>query len=810
MNKKPSPVAPASPEPVVDPLVCREFPLGSDEIVTLSLWSEAGLSRWPGQDKQTLVQKDYATATKITVQLFAKNLAGPMPATFSINFQGISKSWEGFLEKTNMKSLGGFGDVANFVIDSGKTSPSINLCQERFFGKGVVETSLTTIHGVPTQLDLGTDWLCIDNPLDFEVEYGGRKLEVSGAKALSQGGLVAEPVLVGTPLQVTVVKMPEFLKTTKIQWSLASEKAEGQKLLNWKDLVEGDSLCYEGYKLGLTLMGDLNTAMSTKFNSFDVRVAFHVPDPKNAAKFVTLADIPVATSIPKPLVKEFSWQDAEAEAHRVQMFHYRYPKEFWGKLENSSWVSPSVWTMTSGQNESFLKGKSITANGVRNANVVFHLERVFPGAKIGFTAYVGYTQVPAEGDKDTHWLGVLKGGTVVPSRADPKAIRIVGSEELTRFPVDLAGLAPIGPDGSVYLGPIKNIFMVLAFPQLDGKGALREIPFRHLLDLLPSAQQGVVKISDDRARVEDSEIPLALGSAALTGDGSLDQVFKADKVKWDDVFRPKPLVIIKSGDIELVKMECTLETYAGWMLPSSQTEADVKKGEIPTDGAWRKSTLPEVIKALDPYEGGDPKGEIPHKLQFAKLKVKYRIDVKALEAFYREHGMNMARSPEEKIKKRGESFLKIMPDLAGLIVDAAYENAVCPLYCASHACTEFSAPSMGMEEEGKTYYNFFGINVTSAGQKGVDLGRKWAKEHGWDSEVKGMRGGIEYVSGWLYDTTTGRENLYDMRWDLKAHSKVYGTGVEWAIVASKFMRNICGRLPEQPKFELLVPEFKKK
>ncbi|HOX50839.1 MAG TPA: hypothetical protein PKY05_05090, partial [Fibrobacteria bacterium] len=433
MSKKQTPPVQSEPEPVVDPLVCRDFPLGADEIVTLSLWSEAGLSRWPGQDKQTMVQKDYASATEITVQLFAKNLAGPMPATFSVTFQGINKTWEGFLVKTGLKSLSGLGEVAKFVVDEKKANPSINLCQEKFFGKGVVETSLTTIHGIPTQLDLGTDWLSIDNPLEFHVEYGGSKAEVSGAKALSQGGLVPDPLLVGTPLQITVLKLPQFLKTAKIQWSLASEKAEGQKLLHWKDLAEGDSLCYEGYKLGLTLTGDLNTALATKFNNFDVRVAFQVPDPKNAAKFVTLAEIPVATSIPKPFVREFSWQDAEAEAHRIQMRHYRYPRESWGEFENSSWVSPSVWSMSAGQQERFLEVKQRTANGVKNADLIFHLERVHPGSKIGFTAYVGYTQVAAEGDKDTHWLGLLRGGAIVPSRDDPKAIRIIGSEELTRF-----------------------------------------------------------------------------------------------------------------------------------------------------------------------------------------------------------------------------------------------------------------------------------------------------------------------------------------------------------------------------------------
>ncbi|MBK9577375.1 MAG: hypothetical protein IPK50_05710 [Fibrobacterota bacterium] len=801
MNKKPSPaVAPASPEPVIDPLVCREFPLGADEIVTLSLWSEARLSRWPGQDKQTLVQKDYATATKITVQLFAKNLAGPMPATFSINFQGISKSWEGFLVKTNMKSLGGFGDVANFVIDTGKTSPSINLCQEKFFGKGVVETSLTTIHGVPTQLDMGTDWLSIDNPLDFEVEYGGRKLEVSGAKAFSQGGLVAEPVLVGTPLQVSVVKMPEFLKTAKIQWSLASEKAEGQKLLHWKDLAEGDSLCYEGYKLGLTLTGDLNTAMATKFNSFDVRVAFQVPDPKNAAKFVTLAEIPVATSIPKPLVKEFSWQDAEAEAHRIQMRHYRYPTESWGEFTNSSWVSPSVWSMYSGQQERFLEVKQLTANGVRKANLVFNLDRVCPGTKIGFTAYVGYTQAPAEGDKDTHWLGVLKGGAIVPSKDDQNAIRVVASDEMVNIPLDLSGLTPIGSEGSVYLGPLRNIFMVLAFPRRDGKGLLQEIPFRHMLDILPSLQQGVVKFSKDRLKVEDSELPLALGSAALAGDGSLDKIFKSDKVKYDDVFRPKPLVIVKVGDKEMVDMKAwTVEEYAKLMVKSSQTEAAA--GETATDGNWRKSTLAEVVAAVDPYEGGDSKGDPPHSMQFAKLKTKYKIDAAALSKFYRDYGSRKSRY--------GAEFLKYMPDLAPLIVDLAFEYSLCPLYCASHACTEFSAPSAGMVEGDKTYFNFFGIDVTTAGAAGVERGKKWAKSHGWDSPENGMRGGLAFLRDWIYSDTTGRETLYDMRWDLKGHSVVYGTGVKWAIVAAEFMQKIYGELSEKPKLTLQIPEFKK-
>jgi mannosyl-glycoprotein endo-beta-N-acetylglucosaminidase len=159
--------------------------------------------------------------------------------------------------------------------------------------------------------------------------------------------------------------------------------------------------------------------------------------------------------------------------------------------------------------------------------------------------------------------------------------------------------------------------------------------------------------------------------------------------------------------------------------------------------------------------------------------------------------------------KNGDAFLRIMPGLAKLIVKAAKDCALSPLYCASHCMTEFSTPSVGMPQDGKTYYNFFGIGAFQATQAGVDSARKFAKSRGWDSPEKGMKGGIEFLRDWIYDSADSRENLYDMRWDLKSQRKVYGTAVNWATGAATFMAQIYDLQPKKPEIVLLVPRFKK-
>src|SRR5699024_11463990 len=87
------------------------------------------------------------------------------------------------------------------------------------------------------------------------------------------------------------------------------------------------------------------------------------------------------------------------------------------------------------------------------------------------------------------------------------------------------------------------------------------------------------------------------------------------------------------------------------------------------------------------------------------------------------------------------------------------------LYLISHALVETgngkSELAKGIEDNGKKYYNFFGIGAFD--ENAVHTGSSFAKKQAWTSPDKAIMGGAQFVRNNYFNNK--QISLYQMRWN---------------------------------------------
>lgn len=123
------------------------------------------------------------------------------------------------------------------------------------------------------------------------------------------------------------------------------------------------------------------------------------------------------------------------------------------------------------------------------------------------------------------------------------------------------------------------------------------------------------------------------------------------------------------------------------------------------------------------------------------------------------------------LEGHGETFL-----------NAQQQYGLNALYLISHAQVETgngnSELAQGIEVDGTTYYNFFGIGAFD--QQTVSEGSSYAARSDWTSPEAAIMGGAQFISENY--VAAGQDTLYAMRWNPESPGRhLYATDIEWAL-----------------------------
>ncbi len=139
----------------------------------------------------------------------------------------------------------------------------------------------------------------------------------------------------------------------------------------------------------------------------------------------------------------------------------------------------------------------------------------------------------------------------------------------------------------------------------------------------------------------------------------------------------------------------------------------------------------------------------------------------------------------EEVLNRYLADKGVLRGMGAVFIEAAKEYNVSEVYLIAHACLESgngtSRLATGVDVNGTTVYNLFGINAYDSNPIGGGSGKAYSE--GWTSVEKAIRGGAEWISRYYINSVDGRQNtLYKMLWNPEHPGEhQYATDIGWAV-----------------------------
>ena len=222
-------------------------------------------------------------------------------------------------------------------------------------------------------------------------------------------------------------------------------------------------------------------------------------------------------------------------------------------------------------------------------------------------------------------------------------------------------------------------------------------------------------------------------------------------------------------------------TYTPYDISLSEL-VDIQMGLNPPpkyDGATKLASREQTQEYMDPnsYCTG------AYKYQFLDLSYSNGISEAALNSFLADKG--------------------VMRGHAADFIESARTYNVSEIYLAAHACLETgngtSALSRGIEVNGQTVYNMFGIGAYD--NSAEYSGSRRAYELGWTSVSAAIKGGAKWISEHYINSSECRQNtLYKMLWNPgNPGQHQYATDIGWATHQGVNIEKIFRMFPEAVK-----------
>ncbi|MDW4260126.1 N-acetylglucosaminidase [Staphylococcus saprophyticus] len=186
------------------------------------------------------------------------------------------------------------------------------------------------------------------------------------------------------------------------------------------------------------------------------------------------------------------------------------------------------------------------------------------------------------------------------------------------------------------------------------------------------------------------------------------------------------------------------------------------------NGRFVEASKKDVEKAMDVNSDKD-------NLNHMDISEKVSMSEEELNSILKDKGI---------LKNKGQAFL-----------DAQDKYEVNVLYLVSHALVETgngkSELAKGIEDDGKTYFNFYGIGAFD--ENAVHTGSSFAKKQKWTSPEKAIMGGARFVRGNYFENN--QLSLYQMRWNPKSPGEhQYASDIEWDENIATFMKHYYHQL----------------
>ena len=152
------------------------------------------------------------------------------------------------------------------------------------------------------------------------------------------------------------------------------------------------------------------------------------------------------------------------------------------------------------------------------------------------------------------------------------------------------------------------------------------------------------------------------------------------------------------------------------------------------------------------------------------------------------------RAGEDELNKLLEGK-GILEGTGAAFIEAEQKYNINALYLISHALLETghgqSELASGIEVEGTTYYNFFGIGAFD--HDAITEGSSYARASDWSTPDAAIIGGAQFIRTNYLDN--GQNTLYRMRWNPEdPGTHLYATDIEWAEKIASIMNSYYSSL----------------
>lgn len=241
----------------------------------------------------------------------------------------------------------------------------------------------------------------------------------------------------------------------------------------------------------------------------------------------------------------------------------------------------------------------------------------------------------------------------------------------------------------------------------------------------------------------------------------------------DGDFKAKCKVTVTTWEKRKREIPVIYTDYA--MTVEEMVEAQMKAE--PT--VFTSSVFPADEEGVEQYVNPENLVTGYEKYQFINLGAQNGVDAQTLDAYLRGKGV---------LSGHGDTFKK-----------AAEDNEISEVYLVIHACLETgsgtSALASGIDYDGTTVYNMFGIGAIDADPEGG--GAKYAYEQGWTSVEAAIEGGARWISeNYINNPSYSQNTLYKMRWNPERPAvHQYATDIAWASKQAKSMSGMFEAFP---------------
>ncbi len=245
--------------------------------------------------------------------------------------------------------------------------------------------------------------------------------------------------------------------------------------------------------------------------------------------------------------------------------------------------------------------------------------------------------------------------------------------------------------------------------------------------------------------------------------------------------------------------EVTVTTWEkrGADIPSEYTEYDITLEEMveiqmaaePT--VFTNGVYPASAESVEQYVNPDNLTSGYERYQFMDLSMSNGVSADMLNAYLNGKGI---------LSGMGKTFK-----------NAADNNGISEVYLVIHACLESGNGSSelanGIEYEGETVYNLFGIGAVDSAP--AESGARYAYEQGWTSPEAAAEGGAEWISeNYINNSRYMQNTLYKMRWNPgNPGTHQYATDIAWASKQAKSMSAMFEAFPTA-EYRFEIPAFK--